>query len=238
MLRFLPRRGLATLKEVQSCQEYLDFCRLKGTPMNSTVFRGTLYELTAKALLEQSLHFSDLVRSGGAGDNGLDLYGRWDLSHYRPADGAIRKPPASSLLLACKPFSAQNNALDLRQDVVVLVQCKNHRVKIKAATIRELAGIREFHINMTSKTERRKTFMVLVSPLPMTKQGTQQMDTSDVPMLHAQVSPLEAPLVPGPGDFCLQKWKGGVLGPVYLNFSARTLLQGLSVECKLGEVVR
>lgn len=239
MLKVYTRRGLSTLKHVQSCQEYLDYCHHKGTPFTSTVFKGTLYELTAKALLEKSLNFFGLVRSGGANDNGLDLYGRWDLSQFKEMKS---KPPkkvlSTSLLLLCKPFSTRKSALDLLQDVVVLVQCKNHRSKIKAATVRELAGIREFHINMSSKIDRRRTFMVLVSPLPMTKQAQIQMDTSDVPMLHAQVMPLEPPVDVGPGDYRLETWEGGVLGPIYLNFTARTLLLGLTVERKLSEVVR
>lgn len=242
---YIFRRGISTLKEVQSCQEYLDFCRLRGTPLHGTVFRGTLYELTTKQILEQSLGCFNLVRSGGAGDNGLDLYGRWNLEPYHvpPLDDPVHsakpaKPPASSLLLVCKPYSARKSAVDLAQDVVVLVQCKNHKLKIAANTIRELAGIREFHINMRSQTDRRKTFMVLVSPFPMTKQAQKQMDTSDVPMFHAQVSPLEPPLNPGAGDYILGNWTGGILGPVYLNFTARLLLRGLTVERHFSEVVR
>ncbi|GEQ70491.1 hypothetical protein JCM33374_g4169 [Metschnikowia sp. JCM 33374] len=251
MLRsYTFRRCVSTLKEVQSCQEYLDFCHNRGTALSGTVFRGTLYELTVKNLLEKSLNCFNLVRTGGAGDNGLDLFGRWNLAAYLPPPAADSpaitptkatkspKPPATSLLSVCKPFCSRKSAVELSQDVVVLVQCKNHKSKVKASTVRELAGIREFHINMASKTDRRRTFMMLVSPLPMTKQAHQQMDTSDVPMLHAQVSALTAPPEEGPGDYLLENWTGGVLGPVYLNASARILLHGLTVESQFSEVVR
>ncbi|KAM9899757.1 hypothetical protein OXX79_005536 [Metschnikowia pulcherrima] len=120
---------------------------------------------------------------------------------FHDPQNANLKIPRSSLLSLCKPYSDRKTAIDIENDIVMLVQCKNYKSKIAAATVRELAGIREFHINMRSKADKMRTFMMLVSPLPMTKQGQRQMDTSDVPMLHMQVSPLLPPQVPGPDDF-------------------------------------
>ncbi|QBM89585.1 Protein of unknown function DUF2034 [Metschnikowia aff. pulcherrima] len=235
---FICRRLASKLINVHTCQDYLDFCRENGTALDGPVCRGTLYELTVKNILEKSFHCFNLVRSGGAGDNGLDIFGRWNLGMFHDPQNASTKIPRLSLLSLCKPYFDRKTAIDIENDIVMLVQCKNYKLKIAAATVRELAGIREFHINMRLKADKMKTFMMLVSPLPMTKQGQRQMDTSDVPMLHMQVSPLLPPKVPGPDDFCIENWSGGIVGPVYMNHMSRLVLQGFSVERELSQVVR
>lgn len=82
------------------------------TDQTTHVFRGTLFEYTTQAVLDQAFGpfgLCDLVRVGGAADNGIDLLGRWQVS---------------------------NGFMN------VLVQCKSSQTKVAPRIWRELAGTR------------------------------------------------------------------------------------------------
>lgn len=208
-------RAYSTL-QAQSCQEYLTYCQKANIRLSSRLFRGTFYEFQAKEALERHLHLSGLARVGGAGDNGIDLLGRWDLRCFQNPSSSADSP-------AQMPCDASGK-------VPVLIQCKNHATKIKASVIRELAGVHEYHVNGSLKSAV-PTFMFLVSPLPLTKQAGVQMDTSQVPLIHVRISPMTRERsVRAEDAFLVLNWRNYTFGPAYMNNTARTLLLGLLVE--------
>lgn len=209
-------RRCSTLKEAQSCQDYLTVCLKSMISLSSRVFRGTFYEFQAKEALERHLNLCNLSRVGGAGDNGIDLLGKWDLSKFK------RKR---------KNALASNNRIDRDSEIRVLIQCKNHATKIKASIIRELAGVHEFHVNGNPLKSAFPTFMFLVSPLPLTKQALAQLDTSSVPLIHVRMTSMSREISGLKNDdYLVENWQNYSIGPIYMNNTARTLLQGLSVE--------
>lgn len=237
MLRTLGKRTASTqLGGFQSCEAYLNACKRSRISFDSSQFRGTLYELSALKVLLMHFNCHSMQRVGGPGDNGVDLLGKWDLSKYAINDSSPAL--AKSLLLIAKTGKS-TSGVDLVSDIVALVQCKNYKTKIKASTIRELAGIWEFHVPGESSVDRSRTFVFLVSPYPLTQQAQAQMDTSRVPMIHIRLMPLTRQEVGGAGDgYDLNSWKEGELGPVYINHTARTYLKGLLVEKELRLIGR
>lgn len=59
---------------------FVKYSFLAQTDQTSYVFRGTLFEYTTQAVLAKALRkygLGDLVKVGGAADNGIDLLGYW-----------------------------------------------------------------------------------------------------------------------------------------------------------------
>lgn len=246
------------LRALRTCQDYLKYCMVHKLPLHGNNFDGTLYEFWAKQALASHLGLSGVRRVGGSGDNGLDLHGSWDLSRFLPKgmkapkakDATASKGKtedskdtanlqASHLSPKTSPLSplsllfhvhSSGQRVNLSKDITVLVQCKNYRQKIKVSTVRELAGIREFHTNMRLELAVKTTFMLLVSPQPLTALATSQLNISDVPMLHVLLDPLSLNPASQPSDYDVKFWKSGGVKSVYLNHKARSLLAGLEVE--------
>lgn len=164
-------------------------------------------------MLTTRFHCFNLTRSGGAGDYGVDIFGRWNLLEYP----RLGKAGATSL--------ASSSDDDLGSGVAVLVQCKNHTTKIGAAVVRELGGIYDFHVR--TPAARRSTFLFLVSPEPLTRQAQTQLDTASIPMAHMRMRAMQ----PGSQNvYDIEAWSGGEIVSAYLNRKARRILQGLDVE--------
>lgn len=114
MIRRIRHNSTKPLSAIQSPSQYLTYCKTNNINLNSTVFKGTLYEYHTKVILEKFLHFKNITRHGGAYDNGLDLYGKWNLNyfyqthlkHYSPK----QKISAKSLLN--RAVEAMNHELD------------------------------------------------------------------------------------------------------------------------------
>lgn len=167
-----------------------------------------------------------MVRVGGAGDNGVDLMGRWNLAHFGRQG---EKVSGKLLLLKTKSSKTQGAQINLENDVIALVQCKNYATKIKAATIRELAGIYEFHVK--TKLDAMRVFFFLVSPYALTKQAQAQVDSSKVAIIHLKLAPLSLQNEAGEEErYDMEKWSGGNLGAAYMNPVAAKLLQGIPVR--------
>jgi len=233
-----------------NCLVYLHYCLINNINYNSTVFKGTLYELYVKDILSKFFK-CDLLRNGGAYDNGIDLLGNWDISaiNLLPAKNDKKKArlPANCLLKSDTDLSRVN----------VWIQCKNLNKKIDAKVIRELAGIYDFHINSKQKMSN---FIFLFSPHVLSKQGLIQMDKSNFPLIHWQLSPLKLTkrsafetLIDETNlnlvnmhdrtlftqdqlnsyYFDLSNWSCGNLNQIYMNPFARKALAGLDIEMQL-----
>ena len=176
--RMLTRRalGVAALL-IQLVAAYLEYCAAHNINLRLTVYKGTLYELQCKEFMTQYLHCHQLVRVGGAYDNGVDIIGRWNLRQYKAKlPKLLVKPPLTSLLHYEKELD----------QVLVIAQCKNVGTKIGAKVVRELAGIYEYNLKRAPKT-LRTNYMFLFSPHPLSDQGMKQWNTTDVPMVHVQL---------------------------------------------------
>lgn len=210
-------KKLSLARDVQS---YFDYCSKNKVAMDSKVFKGTLYEFATKHFLETKLNCLELNRIGGAFDNGVDIYGKWNLQPY--VDFELENLNGKLIdRLSKKPL---NNGKELYLNI--LVQCKNYRKKINASTIREIPGIYNYHIK--NKHEANNTFFFLFSPFPLTKQGQSQIDSTDVPIIHFKLSPLTLESSGNPYD--LKNWLGGNLNSVYMNEKAQSLLKGFRMD--------
>lgn len=240
MLRFSKFNGpngrfFLSLREVSSCSDYLDYCRANHVLLDSAMFRGTLYEFLTKEKLESTMSCHNMVRVGGAGDNGVDLIGKWNLGEYDMDERT--KASSKLILLKSRPSASAPASIDLENDIIALVQCKNYASKIKASTIRELAGIYEYHVR--TKIDTMRVFFFLVSPYPLTKQAQAQVDTSRVPIIHMKLLPMMENLEKGsekddPDDmYSIKYWTTGGIKTFYMNKVASKLLAGLDVRKRL-----
>lgn len=227
--RNVPRlcRWSLSLRDVQTCRGYLEYCQTNQLLVDSALFRGTLYEFQAKEALEQTMNCKAMVRVGGAGDNGVDLMGRWNLARF--GTETLTKVSSKLLLLKTRVSTAGQAHISLEHDVIALVQCKNYATRIKAATIRELAGIYEYHVK--TKLDAMRVFFFLVSPFPLTKQAQAQVDTSKVAIIHLKLAPMSMkPDLEEHDPYLVENWARGPLGAAYINPAAAKLLQGIPVR--------
>lgn len=244
-------RGLK-FSAIQDCQQYLSYCSKNSINTGSTVFRGTLYELHVKAFFEKYLNCENLIKNGGAYDNGVDIIGKWNLSPFYNEREREYEYDTKPIKLSSKSilkysqeskFNIASNPISLINDIQVLIQCKNVKKKPDAKIIRELSGILDFH-----KFNKKSTFMFIVTPYPCTPQAVVQLDTTNHAIIHFMISPLTNNSVKitrnqdnddndndysGDSFFNLDSWKGGDLKLVYMNRQARKLLSGLNMEQKL-----
>lgn len=232
------------------CGTYLQKCKRNNTNIISTVFRGTLYEYTAKKLLETQLKCYGVFRQGGSFDEGVDLIGHWDLSHFFDINKSniIKQIKADSNpeVLALITNSTELNTLlannmtskdfiSMQKDIKILVQCKNHKSKIQAKVIRELVGIYTHNINTPSLTS--STFMLLVSPGPLTKQAQAAIDQANIPFIHIIMTPLTLkPDIIREHVYKLDSWKGGLVESIYLNNYSKLLLKYLNIELEFTKL--
>lgn len=240
------------LSLVFNSSQYLKHCKINESSLRSTVFKGTLYEYTSKDFLESKLKCFDIVRKGGAFDNGIDLVGKWDLYHFfklNEQDIKANKISTSSKSEKILPIinnskelhqlqktRSTKDAISIRSDIKILVQCKNHNSKIKASIIRELVGIYLQHNH--TEIDTNSTFMILVSPSPLTKQAQSIIDQTSIPLIHIILSPL----VPIATDtkssdvYNLKNWIGGDINSIYLNNYSKILLKYLNIELELQKL--
>ncbi|CAK9437604.1 uncharacterized protein LODBEIA_P19820 [Lodderomyces beijingensis] len=238
---FTRRYGQAYSSLIQDVRAYLEHCIENEVDLSSTVFRGTFYELCVKRYLERHLHAKNLVKCGGAYDNGVDIMGQWNLlplyeaSHELADVNSPDKLHARSLLKSALETKSEvklksKRSLSLANDIQLLVQCKNYKKRLSASVIRELSGVMEYQ-----KLAKRSTFMFIVSPHPITAQAVSQLDKSSYALLSLSISPLTNGSMAHYHDF--DSWRGGVLSSVYMNKNARNLLSGLYVEQQLGRLI-
>ncbi|GAA6049914.1 hypothetical protein JCM3770_007048 [Rhodotorula araucariae] len=109
----------------------------------SSVVLGTAYERAAAAFLASAPQYrlKGLVRVGGAGDQGIDLRGRWP---GRPSAHGPSQPPLlprtdSSNPLDHAPTATPSSTLP-SPAFPVIVQCKAEASRVGPSTVRELEG--------------------------------------------------------------------------------------------------
>ncbi|RLV90549.1 Required for respiratory growth protein 7 mitochondrial [Spathaspora sp. JA1] len=231
ILRTFSRSNTSKAGDIQGIPEYFNYCSLNRVDAQSTVFRGTLYELYAKDILEKAFYFKSLIKAGGPGDDGLDLIGKWDLSYFY--NKSLKLFPNSvvskqSVIHYSKENDqSQNDNVSLKDDINVLIQCKNFKAKLKPGDIKELAGIYHHH-----RADPRTTFMVLVTPQLLTKQGLKSFEGAMFPMMCVHIS---SPSNVSGNPYNLDDYTGGEYLGMHLNKVALEFLSGLHVEDLLGK---
>ncbi|CAI5756214.1 unnamed protein product [Candida verbasci] len=228
----LLRRRFFCISSIQDSQEYLTHCLINGN-LNSTVFKGTLYELYVKSYLESNFHCFDLIKIGGANDNGADIIGRWNLLPFYEEikhEEIGKLPVGASLLktsIESKYFNCARTQTSL-SDINLVVQCKNHKGKLGPMYIRE-AGIVLNHL----KYPKNSSFMFIVSPNNLSTKAIDQMNNTQSALIHLSITPLTCEN----HSKDLKKWKGGNLSSIYINNYARKLLMGFKMEQQLKKYI-
>lgn len=228
----------ASISLIQDTHEYLRHCRFHGLSTVSTVFQGTLYELYVKQFLTRHLNAKGLIKCGGAYDNGVDLMGKWDLMPYYKVSEALGTISRANECSLIHSQGFQNTPLEtklsLKNDINLLVQCKNYRKKLSASTVRQLAGILEYH--QLSLLSKASTFMFIVSPHGITEQATTVLDKLLYPLASIGIAPLRNT---GNSEqlYDYDSWCGGELNSIYLNQMARQVLSGFCMEQQLSLLV-
>lgn len=197
--------------------EYLDYAKQTNLNPTSTVFRGTLYELKVKQVLE-SLSIQKLKHVAGSFDNGIDLKGKLDLGNFRLQDSnEIDDEIVHGNVIRPNLKNKKRNKFN------ILVQCKSYNCKLTAMEIRQMSGI--FHINSTST---KSSILFLCSTYQLTKQGLQHFQILDIPLIYVQISPytLQSNLVEDP--YSEENYIGGQLLRFFPNDCCEPLFSGSS----------
>lgn len=229
--RLLTRKYSSTAL-IENVGQYLKHCKLKKVNTTSTVFRGTLYEFHVKHLLELKLHGKNMIRCGGSYDNGIDIIGQWDLDPFYQISlkmNNVEHKIHNASLLHLLPGTSTKRPISLLNDIQLVVQCKNTKKRLGAAEVRQLSGILEYH-----KFNKKRTFMMMVSPHPLTVQGITQLNKSSYPMINLIVSPLKNEM----DHYDYDNWEGGSLCSAYLNHAATKVLNGFRMEQQLLQLIK
>ncbi|KAL6449666.1 RRG7 Required for respiratory growth protein 7 [Candida maltosa Xu316] len=225
----LPRRYLS-FTELQTRQQYLDYCHKNNVDTESHVFKGTFYEVHVREFLEREFFCKNLVRVGGAYDQGIDIIGNWNLLRYYNDESLSSRINAKSILKSAKEsrLNTSKRPISLENDINVLVQCKNLRTKPSTKIIRELVGMASFQ-QPNNKTNN--TFIFIVTPLPGTPAACAQIEATHIPVIHLILRPLMNFNKNDVSYFNADSWtNGGHLESVYMNIAARSRLSGLNIE--------
>jgi hypothetical protein len=230
----------------------LNLARLVNKSLQTSTTRGTLYELLAKQILNAKLNMVDLMCCGGANDQGLDIFGKWDLEkfhdHTKPVPAAqlklirLHERLVTPILRATIEYHATTETptkrtpkKSLHKAANVLIQCKNTKSQITAKTIRELAGIYFYHTK--TPKDAKNTFMVLAAAKNLSKQARVQFDTANFPLVYCRIAPLQIKDLDS-DPYELDNWQGGVLSEFYCNIFANQMLKALDVEQQVNQMIR
>ncbi|QEU59166.1 Rrg7 [Kluyveromyces lactis] len=158
---------------------------------NSTVFQGTLYELTVVRELMNKLRLEDMQVVGGSYDGGIDIRGKWNVL---PLTKAIEtqiqfdelpkrlKLPTTSI----KPWKHRAKP-DKYLDCYI--QCKAFNSdKVTGRQVRELIG--SFSMQVPAR-KRNSSIMIMSSPTLFTKDGIRLFNEATIPMVFTKVDMIQ-----------------------------------------------
>lgn len=193
---------------------------------NTTVFQGTLYEHTVMRELQNKLAMTQLQKTGGANDRGVDIRGSWDIWRiYSTMDPVLRldqvQVPARGKFngVSFKPFK---HKLPKETQLKVLVQCKAFTSsKVAPKEFRELLGT---FASMVSNSRRNKTVIMMCSPNMLTNDGLRLINSVALPLIYLRIEMLR--LRGSAYDIA----DSGRLLNYYENDYAAQFLQGLGIK--------
>ncbi|KAG7796890.1 hypothetical protein KL944_004991 [Ogataea haglerorum] len=217
-----------------SVESYLSYAQVAGTSPKSTVFRGSLYEISFAEFLVDHLNLRRMVLQGGANDKGIDMQATWNLKQLKrvpekPAD--VFLGPALKHVV---PFveQKQNDAFKVH----LYVQCKCwKRSKMDAKMVRELTGT--FADFFAREKLQNRALVMFVTPTGATKVGFADFDSSVVPMIFVKFSVPELKS-PGLDPYKAENYIKGRAESFYCNPIAQALLSGLDWKAFANTIVR
>lgn len=170
----------------------LDYIVSNAEIASSTVFRGTLYELTVMRELTKKLGLQNTQLIGGAYDHGVDIKGKLDVL---PIITAVEKMIALEEELpkrvrvgksSIKPWRARIKSAKFLD---CYVQCKAFNSdKVTGRQVRELMGTFAMRVPPAKRTS---SLMVMSSPTLFTRNGLEVFNNAQVPMIFTQVGLLQ-----------------------------------------------
>lgn len=203
--------------------------------MNSTVFQGNLYEYTVMRELHHKLFMSDLNKTGGAHDGGVDITANWNLREmYKRVQEVVdlkKMYPQGTIPEKVKLKSGTLTPLvhkiTHKEDIKlnVLIQCKAfNKAKVTPKEFRELIGT---YNSMVPRKKWKSTVMIMCSPHLLTPDGLKLINNIDISLIYLRISQLNKS-----SDIAFDLDKSGKLLNYYENDAANKLLQGCGVkEC-------
>lgn len=236
------RSLLTNASSIQDYRLYLSHCRRNLIDIDTNIFRGTLYELYVKDFLLANLACFELVKVGGAGDNGVDIRGKWNLDYFQQLQKKKLSKLSVGLVLRLllkyidlKTNSKQGRSINLKRDIKVLIQCKNVSSKIGAGLIREIIGTYHMNVKLDPPVQN---YLFLISKNILTPQAVALADSATIPIIHLRISPLEYGGSDNKDIYDPEHWTGGELVSAYINSQAREYLDGLSMELQMKLIQR
>lgn len=203
-----------------------DYARANGEIANSTVFQGTLYELTVMRELVNKLRFNSVHLVGGSYDRGIDIKGKWDISHIiEEVDKQVsfHTDLPKRFKLKDSSFKPWRDRVKKGKYMDCYVQCKAFNSdKVTGRQVRELIGTFSMKV---PPTKRNSSVMVMSSPTMFTKDGLTLFNEANIPMIFARVEMLKK-LANGDYDF----EKSGQLVQYYENEYASKLLANCGIK--------
>lgn len=220
------KRGLRT-HTFKNTEQYFKYAKSKELKTNSTVFSGTSFELASMSELQKCFKGLNLHHVGGTNDNGIDLSGKWNLEKYLTKnDSKIMNDKVHDEEI----ISILNQSIP---ELNVLVQCKNYSTKITAKEIRELPGI--FHAEF-NHINSKNSMVLFCAPNVLTKNGIQQIQSSNIPIGYCQISRLNQ--VKRGDLYDINNYSGGLLLNFLPNGNLEALLKGTGFFNKIDKLIQ
>lgn len=215
-------------KRCSSNNAISQFIRQNQEISQSTVFQGTLYELTVMRELSEKLNMSQLQKVGGSHDRGVDIRGQWPLNYLF---GQVNKVVSlDDVPKRCKihgttlkPLRRKIDENDGKLDPLkALVQCKAFSdSKVSPREFRELVGT---FASLVPDSQRNHSIIMMSSPNLLTRDGLSLINTIKVPLIYLRIEMLQRM-----GDNYDMEKSGRLLN-YYENDYAAALLQGCGVK--------
>lgn len=188
----LNRLRAATGRRWQSNASIKRFIEENQSIANTTVFQGTLYEHTVMRELQEKLAMTQMQKTGGANDRGVDIRGSWDVSKIFHAMNPILKLDQLEIPARCKfngvTFKPFRHKLPRETQLKVLIQCKAFTSsKVAPKEFRELLGT---FTSLVPSRQRNKTAIMMCSPNMLTKDGLRLINSVAMPLIYLRIEML------------------------------------------------
>ncbi|CDO95717.1 unnamed protein product [Kluyveromyces dobzhanskii CBS 2104] len=193
--------------------------------VNSTVFQGTLYELTVVRELMDKLRIGNMQVVGGSYDGGIDIRGKWDIS---PLTEAIEtkiqfEPLPKRLNLQKSSLKPWRHKMKPGKFLDCYVQCKAFSSdKVTGRQVRETIGAFAMGVPIT---KRNSSIMIMSSPTLFTRDGIRLFNEANIPMIFTQVEMIKKL---ADGSFDVED--SGQLQHYYENDHASKLLANCGIK--------
>lgn len=220
--RFVRFVGNISTEYSNPSRQINDFIRSNQKIAQSSVFQGTLYELTVMKELANKLLMSNLSKVGGANDKGVDIIGDWNVNGISQKMNTLLKNNKDVKFLSERnPFG-------------IFVQCKAFKhTKVSPRDLRELVGTYTALAGQSFFGEKdiantKQNLIFMCSPNLLTPQGIKLINTVRIPIIYIRIQLLPVTNIPFSEEE-LNKNLGQLLN-YYENIYAQEILQDCFID--------